>query len=100
MAIVFESNNSNFIKTGNSEVRSRYDNKNCWGSSWYVKSAEITDEGKQYVYSLGLVPALLMKGSYHENFPTLVGVLPEYVNKLKQLSDDYELYFNCFWEEN
>ena len=64
----------------------------CNGSSGYfVTKAVMTDEMKKSIEDKGLVPALRVEGSYHENFVTSVGVLPEYVSKLK----DCGLYFDC-----
>lgn len=77
---------------------SEYHDGSCNGSSgYYTTSARMSDEIKQHIYSLGLVPALLVTGSYHENFLYSVGVLPEMVSKLKE--EDFGIHFDCKFDE-
>lgn len=73
-------------------------------SGYYHKSAKMTEEMKQHIYSMGLVPALKVAGSYHENFFFSVGVLPEMVSVIKKFDEDDEwygsgIYFECEFNE-
>lgn len=61
----------------------------------YVTKARMKDEMRQKIYDMGLVPALLVEGSYHENFVFCVGVLPEFVSSMKKDSDWHDVFFEC-----
>ena len=81
------------VKTLSTDYRPGSDN----GSSGdYTTSAVMNEEMKQKIYSMHLVPALLVEGSYHENFVYSVGILPQYVSEIK--NDEYYkdvIYFDC-----
>lgn len=62
-------------------------------SGIYITDAEMTKEMKQHIYNLGLVPALEVAGSYHENFIYAIGVLPDMVSLLRKYSDT--IFFDC-----
>ena len=67
------------------------------GSCGYVTThAAMTDSMKQHIYSMHLVPALMVRGSYHENWVYSVGVLPQYVSLIKDM-DELEdiIFFEC-----
>lgn len=69
-------------------------------SGYYTSQAEMTKEMKQKIYAMGLVPALRVTGSYHENFIYSVGVLPDMVSKIKKVGEDeMGLYFDCKFSE-
>jgi hypothetical protein len=88
-AIVYKSDGG--YETGGTDYRPGSDNGS---SGYYTTSAKMTDEMKQKIYSMGLVPALQVSGSYHENFIDSVGVLPEMVSALKK-NKNSGIYFEC-----
>ncbi len=65
-------------------LKSDYRPGSCNGSCGYVTtSAVMTDEMKQKIYSMGLIPALYESGSYHENWIYAVGILPKFLTQIK-----------------
>ena len=78
-------------------LKSDYRPGSCNGSCGYVTtSAVMTDEMKQKIYSMGLIPALYESGSYHENWIYAVGILPKFLTQIKNdenLKDT--IFFNC-----
>ena len=90
-AIVFSSHDG--FKVLDSENREGSENGS---SGYFITKAVMTDEMKKRIKDKGLVPALSVEGSYHENFVKSVGVLPEYVSKLKHSC----LFFDCKFDLN
>ena len=89
-AIVFRSND------GIVSIHTDYRDGSCNGSSgYYITHAKMTDEMKQKIYGMGLVPAILEHGSYHENFLYSCGVLPEMVSLVKKQDEDSSVHFDC-----
>lgn len=87
-AIAFESRDG--VKKLNSIYRPGSSN----GSTGiYCTSAIMTDEMQQKIRGMGLVPALCIDGSYHENFVDSVGVLPKYVPYIKKSYGN--IIFDC-----
>ena len=82
---------------GVQHISTDYRPGSCNGSCGYVTtSAAMTDEMKQHIYDMGLVPALFNTGSYHENWVYAVGILPKYVTQIKN-SEELEdtIFFEC-----
>lgn len=89
-AIVFKD------RDGIDYISTDYREGSCNGSSgYYTTHAKMTEEMKQKIYRMGLVPALLEFGSYHENFLYSCGVLPEMVSILKKQDEDESVHFKC-----
>lgn len=96
-AIVFEANDGVEILE-----KERHDGTQFFSTGLYITNAKMTEEMKRKIYAMGLVPALRVIGSYHENFIFSVGVLPEMVSALKKIEDDDNemgLYFSCEFKE-
>ena len=75
------------------EYRPGSDNGSC---GIYITSAVMDEDMKRKIYSMKLVPALYVEGSYHENWVYCVGILPQFVSKIK--SEDRlkkSVYFEC-----
>lgn len=69
---------------GVQHLKTTYRPGSCNGSCGYVTtSAVMTDEMKQKIYSMGLIPALYESGSYHENWIYAVGILPKFLTQIK-----------------
>ncbi|MBP5456343.1 MAG: hypothetical protein J6Y37_07565 [Paludibacteraceae bacterium] len=62
-------------------------------SGYYTTQAVMDDDTRKKIYAMGLVPALMEVGSYHENWIYSVGIIPEYVNEVKR-NCDY-IFFDC-----
>ena len=81
-------------REGVKSLKSDYRPGSINGSCGYVTtSAVMTDETKQTIYGMGLIPALYVCGSYHENWVYSVGILPQYLTKIK---NDEELRDTIF----
>lgn len=87
--IVFKTNEG----VQNLHIDYRYGSEK-WSNGRYVDSAKMEDDMKQKIYNMGLVPALLNSGTYHENYIYSVGILPEFVNTIKN-DEDSDVYFEC-----
>jgi hypothetical protein len=62
----------------------------------YITSAIMNEDMKQKIYNMHLIPALLVEGSYHENWVYSVGILPQYLTEIKndeKLKD--VIFFDC-----
>lgn len=93
-AIVFKTQDGiNHIST---DYRPGSINGSC---GYYTDKAEMDDEMKQKIIGMGLVPAIVESGSYHENWLYSVGILPQYVSKLKKAQDESmwgkSIFFDC-----
>lgn len=89
-AIVYETHSG--VKKLDSDYRPGSEN----GSTGvYCTSAIMTDEMKQKILDMHLVPALLVDGSYHENFIYSIGILPEYVSSIKNKPGYGNIFFDC-----
>ena len=62
-------------------------------TGYYVTSAVMDDSMKQKIYGMHLVPALMVLSSYHSNFVRAVGVLPEFVQKIKNNKGYNDVFF-------
>lgn len=76
-----------------------HDGSNNGSTGYYTSKAVMTDEMKEKIIGMGLVPAIMESGSYHENWLYSVGVLPEYVSKVKRGQNDSFygefIFFDC-----
>jgi hypothetical protein len=94
-AIVYQTHSG--VKEINSEYRPGSEN----GSTGvYFTSAVMTDEMRQKILDMHLVPALRVEGSYHENFIDCVGILPEYVSSIKDKPGYGNIFFECKFDLN
>lgn len=79
------------------QIQGDYHGGSTNGSSgYYTVSAKMDEDMKQKIYSMGLVPALKVTGSYHENFVECVGILPEFVSRIKKETEGEDtIFFEC-----
>lgn len=87
------------------ECNYRYTTGGMLESGYVVKNAKMTEEMQNKIRSMGLVPAIKITGTYHITTAYGVGILPEFVNKVKNECED-DLYakfiisFDCIYDEN
>jgi hypothetical protein len=82
---------------GVQHLKNDYRPGSCNGSCGYVTtSAVMTDEMKQHIYNMGLIPALFETGSYHENWIYAVGIIPKYMTQIKNEEElEDTIFFEC-----